>query len=56
MPIAAQLVVHLLLRTMPTVLICVGLYVVLIAEFLILDHAELALLCDGEVRLAVSIV
>lgn len=52
-PIAARLVVHLLLRTMPTVLLCVGLYVVLIGEFLVIDHAELALLCDGEVCFAI---
>lgn len=48
-PIAARLVVHLLLRTIPTALICVGLYVVLLGEFLVIDDAELALSCGGEV-------
>lgn len=48
-PIAAQLVVHLLLRTIPTVLVCIGLYVVLYGEFLLIDNAELALSCGSEV-------
>ena len=49
-PIAARLVVHLLLRTIPTVLICVGLYVVLLAQFIVVHDDDLAASCLGEVR------
>lgn len=49
-PIAARLVVHLLLRTIPTVLICVGLYVVLLAQFIVIHDDDLASSCLGEVR------
>lgn len=49
-PIAARLVVHLLLRTIPTVLICVGLYVVLLAQFIVAHDDDLASACLGEVR------
>lgn len=49
-PIATRLVVHLLLRTMPTVLICVALYVVLLGEFTLIDDTQLKLSCDSEVR------
>lgn len=49
-PIAARLVVHLLLRTIPTVLICVGLYVVLLAQFIVIHDDDLAASCSGEVR------
>ncbi|CAB1120292.1 unnamed protein product [Ectocarpus sp. CCAP 1310/34] len=48
-PIAGRLVVHLLLRTFPTVFICVGLYVVLVAQFIIANDAELVSSCgNGE--------
>lgn len=48
-PIAPRLVVHLLLRTVPTILICLGLYVVLFGEFLVKSDPELASTCVGQV-------
>lgn len=52
-PIAPRLVVHFLLRTMPTALICIGLYIVLFGDLLILDSPELALRCSEKVCLLV---
>lgn len=49
-PIAASLVVHLLLHTIPTVLTCVELYVVLMAQFIVVHDDDLDLSCLGEVR------
>lgn len=49
-PIAARLGWHLLLRTIPTVLICVGLYVVLLAQFIVIHDEDLASSCLGEVH------
>jgi len=48
-PIAARLVLHLILRTVPTVLICVGLYVVLLAQFIVNNDADLGSSCVGQV-------
>lgn len=41
---------HLLLRTIPMVLISVGLYVVLLAQFIVVHDDDLAESCLGEVR------
>lgn len=52
-PIAPQLVMHLLLRTIPTTLLCLSLYIYLLGEFLLLAHSELASTCAGEVGMSV---